>query len=70
MIRSNDFRKGEESRYRYLDVKSGSPLSQAMAGVVWGFNSPEMKRGAVYAAKWKAWVDKLAEDADAPLELD
>src|SRR5208283_3848371 len=51
VIRSNDFRKGEESRYRVAEMQSGSPLSQAMAGVVWGFNSPEMKRGAVYAAK-------------------
>ncbi len=54
---------------RYLE-KSGSVLSQSMSGVVWGFNSPEMKNALAYARKWEAWTEALANDADAPLELD
>jgi hypothetical protein len=55
---------------RYLD-KPGSACLQAIAGVVWGFNSPEWKRSAAYAEKWRQFVEALtAGNANAKLGLD
>jgi hypothetical protein len=45
-------------------------LTDAMAGVVWELNSGPWKRSAAYAARWRVWVERQAQDADAPLKLD
>jgi hypothetical protein len=55
---------------RYLDVRSGDPLSEAMAGVIWETQGQPWQRSAAYAAKWKAWSEALAQNPDAKLTLD
>jgi len=53
-----------------LSPPSGSPLSRAMAGIVWETGGKPMLRSERYSRFWRQFFEALAEDPSAELRLD